>query len=91
MYAYSFSEVKQNINSIFEQAIIDGAVQIKGEDSQIFMLTPVAAKKSPLDVAGVALDLTADEIVDFIHEGRKQFYGKILVGLDTSLTRPINN
>ncbi len=45
MYAYSFSEVKQNINSIFEQAIIDGAVQIKGEDSQIFMLSPVAAKK----------------------------------------------
>ena len=71
MYAYSFSEVKQNINSIFEQAIIDGAVQIKGEDGQIFVLTPIAAKKSPLDVASVALDLTADEIVDFIHEGRK--------------------
>ena len=71
MYAYSFSEVKQNINSIFEQAIIDGAVQIKGEDSQIFMLTPVAAKKSPLDVSSVALGLIADEIVDFVHEGRK--------------------
>ena len=71
MYAYSFSEVKQNINSIFEQAIIDGAVQIKVEDSQIFMLTPVAAKKSPLDVSSVALGLIADEIVDFVHEGRK--------------------
>jgi len=35
------------------------------------VLTPVAAKKSPLDVAGVAVDLTADDIVDFIHEGRK--------------------
>ena len=32
MYAYSFSEVKQNIKSVFEQAIIDGAVQIKGEE-----------------------------------------------------------
>ena len=71
MYAYSFSEVKQNIKSVFEQAIIDGAVQIKGEDGQVFMLMPIDEKKSPLDVAGVSLDLTADEIVDFIHEGRK--------------------
>ena len=52
-------------------AVIANAVQIKGEDGQVFMLTPIAAKKSPLDDEGVALDLTADEIVDFIHEGRK--------------------
>ena len=61
MYAYSFSEVKQNIKSVFEQAIIDGAVQIKGEDGQFFMLMPIVERKSPLDVAGVSLDLTEVE------------------------------
>jgi hypothetical protein len=71
MHAYNFSEIKQNLNSVFEQAALEGGVQIKGEDGRIFMLTPVNEKKSPLDIQSVSLDLTADEIVDFIHESRR--------------------
>jgi len=71
MHIYSFSEAKQNLLSIFEQAVLDGGVQINGEDGQIFVLTPITVKKSPLDVKSVALDLTADEIIGFIHESRK--------------------
>jgi hypothetical protein len=71
MHVYNFSEAKQNFNSIFEQAVLDGGVQINGEDGQIFVLTPITVKKSPLDIKSVALDLTANEIVGFIHEGRK--------------------
>ena len=71
MHAYNFSEIKQNLNSVFEQAALEGGVQIKDEDGRIFMLTPVNEKKSPLDIQSVSLDLTADEIVDFIHESRR--------------------
>ena len=71
MHVYNFSEAKQNFLSVFEQAVLDGGVQINGENGQVFMLTPITAKKSPLDVESVPLDLTADEIIDFIHESRK--------------------
>ena len=71
MHAYNFSEAKQNLSSVFEQAVLEGSVQIKGEDGRIFMLTPVTEKKSPLDIQSVSLDLTADEIVGFIHESRR--------------------
>lgn len=71
MHAYNFSEVKQNLSSVFEQAVLEGGVQIKGEDGRVFMLIPVTEKKSPLDIQSVSLDLTADEIVGFIHESRR--------------------
>jgi hypothetical protein len=37
------------------------------------MLTPATPKKSPLEITGVNLNLTADEIVDFVREGRDRF------------------
>jgi len=35
------------------------------------MLAPLKAKKSPLDINSVSLNLSADEIISSIHEGRK--------------------
>ena len=71
MHIYNLSEAKQNFTSILEQAILEGGVQINNENGQSFMLTPIKAKKSPLDIESIPLNLTADEIVDFIHESRK--------------------
>jgi hypothetical protein len=71
MHVYSFSDLKQNFLFAFEQAVLEGCVQINGEDGQVFILTSISTKKSPLDVKSVPLDLTANEIVKFIREGRK--------------------
>lgn len=71
MHIYNFSEAIQNFTSILQQAILDGGVQINSEEGQAFMLTPVNATKSPLDIKSIPLNLTVDEIVDFVHEGRK--------------------
>jgi hypothetical protein len=71
MHVYSFTETQQNLTSIFAQSELEGCVQITGENGQIFMLTPIKAKKSPLDIKSIALNLKADEIVGFIHEGRR--------------------
>ena len=47
-----------------EQKIVQQVVITDGIKNGINQL-------SPLDIAGESLDLTVDEIVDFIHEGRK--------------------
>ena len=41
------------------------------KEGQIFVIKPekITSKKSPLDVDGIDLNLTGDEIVIFIHEG----------------------
>lgn len=71
MHVYNLVETQQNLAFIFAQAALDGGVQITGENGQVFMLTPLKAKKSPLDINSISLNLTTDEIVNFIHEGRR--------------------
>jgi len=71
MHVYNLSETKQNFLTVLEQAALEGGVQINGENGQVFILMPITTKKSPLDIKSVPLNLTADEIVSFIHEGRK--------------------
>ena len=68
---YTYSEARQRLAALLEQAVRDGEVRIKRQDGQTFIIRPEPRKGSPLDVEGVDLDLTADEIVDFIHEGRR--------------------
>jgi hypothetical protein len=73
MHIYTFSEAKQNFSSLFDQAKEEGAVQIARKDGQLFMLMPIAPIKSPLGVPGVDLNLSTDEIISFVREGRDKF------------------
>lgn len=41
-------------------------------EGQEFVITPAKARRSPLDVRGVQLNLTAAEIVRAVREGRKR-------------------
>lgn len=68
---YTYSEARQNLASLLEKAIRDGEVRVRRKDGQIFVITPEETGGSPLDVKGIELDLTQEEIVEFIHEGRK--------------------
>ena len=68
---YTYSEARQNLASLLEKAVRDGEVRVRRKDGQIFIILPEETAESPLDVEGVDLDLTKEEIVDFIHEGRK--------------------
>ncbi len=73
MHVYTFSEAKQNFSNLLDQAQEEGAVQITRKDGQLFMLMPVTPKKSPLDIAGVDLHLSNEEIVCLVREGRDKF------------------
>lgn len=68
---YTYSEARQNLASLLEKAIREGEVRVRRKDGQIFVITPEETGGSPLDVKGIELDLTQEEIVEFIHEGRK--------------------
>ena len=71
MRTYTFSEARQKFASVLERAKIEGKVLIKRKDGSLFEIHPVTTRESPLDVRGVDLDLTADEIVDIVREIRK--------------------
>lgn len=71
MVVYMYTEAKQNLASLLEQAAQDGEVRVKRKDGQIFVIRPEPRVGSPLDVESVELDVTTSEIVQFIREGRR--------------------
>ena len=71
MEVYTFSEARQNFASILDHAKKQGSVRIRRRDGQSFIITPEIPNDSPLNVEGVNLDLSREEIVDFIREGRR--------------------
>lgn len=70
---YTYSEARQNLTSLLNRAAVDGEVRIKRRDGMIFVVRPERTNTSPLDIEGLDLDLTAEEIIRFIAEGRKAY------------------
>ena len=68
---YTYSEARQNLASLLDKAVREGQVRVRRKDGQIFIIVPEETEGSPLDIAGVDLDLTKEEIVEFVREGRK--------------------
>ena len=71
MKVYTYTEARQNLATLLEQAAREGEVWIKRQDGQVFAVRPQPQRGSPLDVPGVDLGLTADEIVWYVQEGRR--------------------
>ena len=72
MQVYTFSEARQKLASILEQASKDGEVKIKRRDGRSYILKPEISSKSPLDIEGIDIGISASEIVDFVREGRER-------------------
>ncbi len=70
MNIYTYSEARQKLSMILNKAKKEGKVFIKRKDGSTFEIRVVNEKKSPLDVKGIKLDLTKDEIIDYIKESR---------------------
>ena len=73
MVVYTYTEARQKLATLLDQAVKEGEVKIKRKDGQTFVVRPERKKGSPLDVGGLDLGLTTDEIVAFIREGRRGF------------------
>jgi hypothetical protein len=73
MNVYTYTEARQNLASLLDQAEKEGEVRIKRKDGRVFVIRLLQRTQSPLDVEGIDLGITTQEIVDFIDEGRKTF------------------
>ncbi len=73
MNVYTYTEARQKLATLLNRALQEGEVLIKRRDGQVFVLKPQSRVDSPLDVGGVNLNITAAEIVNFIHEGRRTY------------------
>ena len=51
--------------------MIWGAEYPASNDGQVIIIVPEETQGSPLDVEGIELDLSPEEIVELIHEGKK--------------------
>lgn len=67
---YDYSRAQQNLASLLEQALKEGEVKIRRKDGQVFVVRPECDKASPLDIEGLNLNITTDELVAVIREGR---------------------
>ncbi len=72
MKVFSDSEAEQNLTTVLEEASRDGGVRIQRPDGQSFIVRPEARSRSPLAIKGMNLDITREEIVAFVREGRER-------------------
>jgi len=55
MITYTYTEARQKLASVLEQAAKYGEVRIKRRDGQVFVVKPQKRKGSPLVVDGLKL------------------------------------
>lgn len=68
---YTYSEARQNLATLLDRVLREGEVHVKRQDGTIFVIKAKPREGSPLDVEGVTLDLSRDEIVAFVQAGRR--------------------
>ncbi len=72
MRTVTFSEARQKFSWVLDKAKSEGKVIIIRRDGSEFELKPIKQENSPLDVAGINLDLTTNELIDIIREIRER-------------------
>jgi antitoxin Phd len=72
MQVYTYSEARQKLASVLEQAENTGKVIIRRKDGRTFALTPEKITESPLNVPSIRAKVTTQEIVDIVREGRER-------------------
>jgi hypothetical protein len=70
MTFYETTQVSRE--TLLERASLECAIRIQRANGQVFVLRPELPQKSPFDVPGVNLNLNAQQIVEFVHAGRRE-------------------
>ena len=76
MKVYTYSEARQRLARLLDEARERGEIRIKRRDGSEFTVRPVRSGGSPLDVPGVETAVNRDEIVAAIRESRERFPGQ---------------
>ena len=72
MQVYTYSEARQKLAMILDQAENTGKVIIRRKDGRTFALVPEQTSFSPLNVPTIKANSSTQEIVDMIREGRER-------------------
>ncbi|MEW6609330.1 MAG: type II toxin-antitoxin system Phd/YefM family antitoxin [bacterium] len=72
MQVYTYAEARQKFAIVFEKAEKTGKVLIRRKDGRIFGLVPEKTAFSPLEVPSIKANVTTQEIVDIVREGRER-------------------
>ena len=72
MQVYTYSEARQKLAVVLEQAENTGKVLIRRKDGRTFALIPEKSATSPLNVPSIKANVTTKELVDIIREGRER-------------------
>lgn len=72
MQIYTYSEARQKLAIVLDQAENSGKVLIRRKDGRTFALIPENIAVSPLDVPTIRAKISTKEIVDIIREGRER-------------------
>ena len=72
MQVFTYSEARQKLAMILDQAENTGKVIIRRKDGRTFALVPEKVVSSPLDVPSIKAKITTQEIMDIIREGRER-------------------
>ena len=71
MKVYTYSEARQRLAALLNEALAEGEVRIRRRDGTVFVLRPLTPTESPLEVPSLNLGFRREEIVDFVREARR--------------------
>ena len=87
MKTYTYSEARQRLATLLDQARREGRVQIRRKDGSVFVLQPVTSDRSPLDVPGVRTRLKSGELVRLLRSERARAGDALLGALSDKRSR----
>ena len=90
MRIYSFSQARQQLATLLDEASREGEVRIRRRDGRSFVVQPAVEDRSPLDVPAVSTSLTTAEILALVRQGRRprRMDREALAARNRAATRP---
>jgi hypothetical protein len=74
---YTVSQIQKQLTELLQKVLREGQVQFKSTDGQVFVIRPIlsakTSKSSPLDVKGIKLPVTTNDILQAVRESRQRY------------------
>jgi antitoxin Phd len=72
MQVYTYSEARQKLAMLLDQAEDTGKVLIRRKDGRTFAMIPEKVVSFPLDVPTIKVNISTNQLFDIIREGRER-------------------
>jgi hypothetical protein len=88
MKTYTYSEARQQLARLLDEARREGQVRIRRQDGSTFVLQPAVPSGSPLDVPGVRSALRRGELEEIIRAERRRSGDRVVDALSPPRAQP---